>query len=112
MKMKKQRLAFAKKHAHWTTEHWRKVTFSNESNFQVFKMGSTTVWHPRSSDCFDSQYTVPTVKHLQSVMIWGCFLGERKGRSVLSPKEQKNECRSLSASLGRPHAQLLQHLWL
>ena len=51
-RMKNQRLAFAK-HAHWTTEQWRKVMFSNESNFQVFKMGSTTMQCPRPSDCFD-----------------------------------------------------------
>jgi len=44
---KTKRLAFAKKYSHCTTEHWRKVTFSNESNFQVFKMGSTTVWRLR-----------------------------------------------------------------
>ena len=76
--MKKQHHAFAKKHAHWTTEQWRKVIFSNESNFQVFKMGSTTVWHPRSSDHFDPRYTVPTVKHLQSVIVWKCFSGEKR----------------------------------
>ena len=88
--MKKQRLAFAKKHAHWTTEQWTKVMFSDESNFQVFKMGSTTVWRPRSSDRFDPQYTVPTVKHSQSVMVWKCFSGE-KGRGGLHflPKNKK-----------------------
>ena len=56
--------------------------FSNKSNFQVFKMGSTTVWCPRSSDHFDPTYRVPTVKHSQSVMVWGCFSGE-KGRGGL-----------------------------
>ena len=49
---------------------------------QVFKMGSTSVWRPRSSDRFDPRYTVPTVKHSQSVMVWGCFSGE-KGRRGL-----------------------------
>ena len=57
--------------------------FFNESNFQVFKMGYTTVQCPRSSDHFDSRYTVLTVvKHLQSAMVWGCFSGE-KGRGGL-----------------------------
>ena len=37
--------------------------FSNESNFQVFKMRSTTVWRLRLSDRFDPRYTVLTVKH-------------------------------------------------
>ena len=64
--------------------------FSDESNFQVFKMGSTTVRRPRSSDHFDPRYTVPTVKHPQSVMVWGCFSGE-KGRGGLHflPKNKK-----------------------
>ena len=39
-RMKTKRLAFAKKYSHWTTEQCRKVKFSDESNFQVFKMGS------------------------------------------------------------------------
>ena len=56
--------------------------FSDESNFQVFKIGSTTVRGPRSSDHFNSRYTVPTVKHLQSVIVWKCFSGE-KGRGSL-----------------------------
>ena len=77
--MKKQNLAFAKKYAHWTAEQWRKVMFFDESNFQVFKMGSTTVRHPRSSDHFDPRYTVP-VRVL--VIVWECFLGE-KGRGGL-----------------------------
>ena len=85
--MKKRHLAFAKKYAHWTTEEWKKVMFFDESNFQVFRMGSTTVRHPRSSDCFDPRYTVPTVKHPESVMLWGSFSG---GRTLLSSKNQKN----------------------
>ena len=74
-RMKKRCLAFAKKYAHWTTEEWKKVMFSDESNFQVFRMGSTTVQCPRSSDRFDPWYTVPTVKHPESIMLWGSFSG-------------------------------------
>ena len=89
-RIKKQRLAFAKKHAHWTIEQWRKVMFSDESNFQVFKMGSTTVRHLRSSNCFDPRYTVPTVQHSQSVMVWRCFSGEKgRGGPYFLPKNKK-----------------------
>ena len=56
--------------------------FCDESNFQVFKMGSTTVRRPRSSDRFDHRFTIPIVKHPQSVVVWGCFSGE-KGREGL-----------------------------
>jgi len=36
--MKKQRIAIAKQHVHWTTEQRKKVIFSDESTFQVFQM--------------------------------------------------------------------------
>ena len=64
--------------------------FSDESNFQVFKMGSTTVRRPRSSDRFDPRYTVPTVKHPQSVMVCGCFSGVKdRGGLYFLPKNKK-----------------------
>jgi len=63
---------------------------SDESNFQVFKMGSTTVRCPRSSDRFGPWYTVPTIKHPQLVMVWGCFSGEKgKGDLYFLPKNKK-----------------------
>ena len=89
-RMKTKRLAFAKKYSQWTTEQWRKVIFFDESNSQVFKMGSTTVRRPRSSDHFDPRYTVPTVKHRQLVMVWECFSGEKgRGGLYLIPKNKK-----------------------
>ena len=63
--------------------------FSYESNFQVFKMGSTTVRRPTSSDRFDPRYTVPTVKHPQSVMVWGCFSGKKAGEACTFSPETK-----------------------
>ena len=53
-------------------------------------MGSTIVQRPRSSDHFDPQYTVRTVKHQQSVMVWGCFSGEKNRISLyFLPKNKK-----------------------
>ena len=64
--------------------------FSDESNFQVFRMGSTTVRHSRSSDCFDPRYTVPTVTHPESVMLGGSFSGEKgRGGLYFLPKNKK-----------------------
>ena len=37
--MRKQRLAFAKMYVHWRNEEWKKVMFSDESNFQVLGWG-------------------------------------------------------------------------
>ena len=45
---------------------------------------------PRSSDCFDPRYTVSTVKHPQSVMVWGCFYEEKDRRGLyFFPKNKK-----------------------
>ena len=63
--------------------------FSDESDFQVFKMGSTTVRRPRSLGRFDPRYTVLTVKHPQSVMVWGCFSGEKGRRGLYSLLQNK-----------------------
>ena len=56
--------------------------FSDESTFQVFRVGSTKVRRLSSPNCYDPRYTVPTVKHLQSVMVWGAFSSD-KGRVEL-----------------------------
>lgn len=80
--MKKQRLAFARMYAHWTAEQWRTVMFSDESKFQVFRVGTSTVRRPSSSNRYEQRYTVPTVKHPQSVMVWGAFSG-KNGRAGL-----------------------------
>ena len=63
--------------------------FSDKSNLQVFKVGSTTVRRPRSSDCFDPRFAVLTVKHPQSVMVWGCFSGV-KGLYFLAKNKKMN----------------------
>ena len=63
--------------------------FLDESNFQVFQIGSTTV-SPRSSDGFDPRWIIPTAKHAESVMVWQRFSGkmERAGLYFL-PKDKK-----------------------
>ena len=64
--------------------------FSDESNFQVFRVGSPMVRRPHDSNRFDPRFTVPTVKHPDSIMVWGAFSGEM-GRAGLYflPKNKK-----------------------
>ena len=52
-RMKKQRIAFAKKYIHWTPAQWKRVMFSDESNFQVFRVGSPMVRRPHDSNTVD-----------------------------------------------------------
>ena len=42
-RMKKQCIAFAKKYIHWMPAQWKRVMFSDESNFQVLRVGSPMV---------------------------------------------------------------------
>ena len=89
-RMKKQRIAFAKKYIQWTPAQWKRVMFSDESNCQVFRVGSPIVRRPHASNRFDPRFTVPTVKHPDSIMVWGAFSGEvgRAGLYFL-PKNKK-----------------------
>ena len=70
--MKKKRLAFAKKHLHWTVDDWGKVMFSNESTFQQFVIRHKHVRRPVGKR-FDEKYISATMKHLPSQMIWGAM---------------------------------------
>lgn len=56
--------------------------FSDESTFRMFRAGSKTVRRPGSVSRYDPRYTVKTVKHPDSVMLWGAFSGN-KGRGWL-----------------------------
>ena len=70
--MKKKRLAFAKKHLHWTADDWGKVLFSDESTFQQFVVRHKHVRRPVGKR-FDKKYTSATMKHPPSQMIWGAM---------------------------------------
>ena len=72
-KMKLKRLVFAKAYRHFTPEDWSKVMFSNESTFRCIRATKSKVRRPIGSDCFDNRYTVSSIKHPDSVMVWGCF---------------------------------------
>lgn len=77
MKMRKQRVDFCKRYAHWTEEDWRKVIFSDESAFKTISRRQKLVRRPSGSDRYASNYTVKTVKFPAGVMVWGCFSGDK-----------------------------------
>jgi hypothetical protein len=71
--MKKKRLAFAQYYKNWTTKQWSRVVFSDESTFRCIR--KTKVRRPMGSDRYDSRYTMKTVKHPESLMVWASFSG-------------------------------------
>ena len=79
--MKAKRLQFANNHQHWTAEQWGKVLFSDESTFQQFVVRKRHVRRPTGKR-FDERYTISTVKHPPSHMVWGAM--SRNGVAALS----------------------------
>ena len=70
--MKAKRLAFAKKHRDWTIQQWSKALFSDESTFQQFVVRKRHV-RRFPGKRYDDKYTVSTMKHPPSQMIWGAM---------------------------------------
>jgi len=82
---RKRRLAFCRKYCKWTVDHWKKVLFSDECTFQQF--GAYVSWVRRPAYCrFLSKYTISTMKHPASIMVWGCFSWHGRGRLYFVPK--------------------------
>ncbi len=57
--------------------------------FRLVNSREKKVRRPGGLNCYKQHFTIPTVKHSASVMIWGCFSG-KKGRGGLYflPKNQ------------------------
>ncbi len=71
----KKRLAFARSHREWTVDQWKNVVWSDESTFRIMASHCAHVIRPRGHR-YDHRYTVKTVKHSPSVIVWDCFSGK------------------------------------
>ena len=83
-KMKRRRLAWAKKYKNWTLDDWKKVLFSDETHFVM--AGKHFQYVRRSVEesvkpCHINQQ----VKHPAKKMFWGCF--SFKGVGSLFPAQ-------------------------
>ena len=73
-------LEWAKAHAQWTDDMWKRVVWSDESKFNIFKSDGRTYIRRRKSEEFNEDCVVGTVKHGGgSVMVWGCICGDQTG---------------------------------
>ena len=71
----------ANKSADWNEKQWVKVLFSDESTIQQFGTRKQQVRRPVGTR-FEDRYTVATMKHPPSVMIWvQCHQMELRGSS-------------------------------
>ena len=61
--------------------------FSDESTFRLVSGNSKIARRPSDVSRYNPQYTVKTVKHADSVMVWGAFSGNRgRGGLYFLPK--------------------------
>ncbi|KAG1696946.1 Transposable element Tcb2 transposase [Nymphon striatum] len=89
--MKVKRLAFATKHQDWTPAQWGKVMFSDESTVQQFIVRKRHVRRPRGTR-FNEKYTISTMKHPPSEMVWGAISEHGvAGISFLPPGTTMND---------------------
>jgi transposase len=67
------RLRFCKIHKDKPADWWDKVMFSDESTFQQVRGSGTNYVRRPVGKRLDPKYTIKTVKHPPSVMVWGAI---------------------------------------
>ena len=83
--VKAKRVIFVNKYADWSEKQWGKVLFSDESTIQQFGTRKQQVRRPVSTR-FEDRYTVATMKHPPSVMIWGAMSSNGTAGLFFLPK--------------------------
>ena len=86
---KRRRVDFAKKYLVWPNDKWIDVLWSDEATFTVTCNRGAHVYRKPGSDRLDPRYCEQTVKHPDSLMVWGSFGGRGLGSLVVLPKNVK-----------------------
>ena len=69
----KIRLTFASQNVHHPPEFWRRHIFSDETQVQKSVNDKGNIVWRKSGTAFDVRNTNSSVKHLECMMMWGCF---------------------------------------
>lgn len=94
-----KRLKFCHQYKDWTSDDWSKVMFSDESTFHQFRDEKKCVRVPIGHSPLNPKYTVKTIKHSPSVMIWGCFSLNGRGSLYFLPKGETMKAKNYLAML-------------
>ena len=86
LRQRHARVAFSKKYLKWGLEQWKGVLWSDEATFSVTGNRSGKVYRRPGSDPFHPKFIQSTVKHPDSLMVWGCFGYHGVGKLVVLPK--------------------------
>ncbi|KAL7837210.1 hypothetical protein SRHO_G00269210 [Serrasalmus rhombeus] len=82
----RDRLIFCKRYREWTAEDWGKVIFSDESPFRLFGTSGKQLVRRRRGERYHQSCLMPTVKHLETIHVWGCFSAKGIGSLAVLPK--------------------------
>ena len=83
----RDRLIFCKMYRDWTAEDWGQVIFSDKSPFRLFgAFGKKLVWR-RYGERYHQSCVMPTVKHPETINVWGCFSAKGVGSVTIFPKK-------------------------
>uniref|UniRef100_A0AAZ3P3Y7 Tc1-like transposase DDE domain-containing protein n=1 Tax=Oncorhynchus tshawytscha TaxID=74940 RepID=A0AAZ3P3Y7_ONCTS len=82
----RDRLIFCKGYRDWTAEDWGKVILSDESPFQLFGASRKKLVQRRQGECYHQSCVMPTVKHPETIYVWGCFSAKGVGSLTILPK--------------------------
>ena len=88
-KQKAKRVVFAKKYIAWDEVQWMSVLWSDESTFTVTCNRGANVYRKVGSDALDPRYIEGTVKHPNSLMVWGAFTGYGVAKLHIFEKNEK-----------------------
>ncbi|ROL42715.1 E3 ubiquitin-protein ligase ubr3 [Anabarilius grahami] len=82
----RDRLIFCRKYSEWTSEDWGKVIFSDEAPFRLFGASGKRLVRRRKGDRYHQSCVMPTVKHPDTIHVWGCFSSKGVGSLTILPK--------------------------
>jgi hypothetical protein len=78
---KQKRRLWAMQHIGWTVEDWKRVVFSDESKFMLFKSDGRQYCYIKPGQALDDRFIKKTIKHGGgNLMVWGCITGRGMGR--------------------------------
>uniref|UniRef100_A0A096MHI0 Transposase Tc1-like domain-containing protein n=1 Tax=Poecilia formosa TaxID=48698 RepID=A0A096MHI0_POEFO len=82
----RDRLIFCKRYREWTAEDWGKAIFSDESLFRLFGTSGKQLVRRRRGESYHQSCLMPTVKHPETIHVWGCFSAKGVGSLSVLPK--------------------------
>uniref|UniRef100_A0A8C7FW17 Transposase Tc1-like domain-containing protein n=1 Tax=Oncorhynchus kisutch TaxID=8019 RepID=A0A8C7FW17_ONCKI len=83
----RDRLIFCKRYRDWTSEDWGKVIFSDESPFRLFGASGKKLVR-RKGERYHQSCVMPTVKHPETIHVWGLFSAKGVGSLTILPKNK------------------------